>query len=97
MENEKSCHNCQFYVQHYAKGTTRRTYLHKVGCGHCLNSDAKFNKRKQFPLSYGCSNWQPIEIQITQRRNSIKTVLKEICEYLELIATILKDDDEYLQ
>ena len=93
METEKSCKNCRYFLQHYAKGYTRTTFIHTVDCGHCTNNNYTYNSRKKYPYVNGCELWQPIEAQIERRQKGIETVLREMAEHLEIIAAILKDNN----
>ena len=70
-ENEKSCKNCRYYLQHYIKYNTQFV---NVCCGHCINPNFK-NSRKTRPLEL-CGFWENIEIKKEERKKSIKQTLE---------------------
>ena len=41
-----------------------------------------------------CQHWQPMQIQIQKRREKIEETLRDMCNYLEDIAAILKEDNK---
>ena len=83
------CRNCRYYLEHYIKSEQSLFTID----GHCINSEI----RKKYPpakfsLRETCECWEPMQIQIEERKQSICYVLKRMQENLEEIALILKDD-----
>jgi hypothetical protein len=91
MKNEEqTCENCRYYLQHYAKIDTCFT---KVFCGHCTNTLAKArDKRKKYHIV--CEHWEPIEIREQERKEAIERTLRNMAKQIESIAMILKDDEK---
>ena len=63
-------------------------------CGHCVNGDKipAYRSQKQILKNEACEFWEPEEIQITERRESIKAMLRHMKKKLEEIALALQDD-----
>jgi len=93
MNEEKTCENCRYFIQHYAKGNTKRTLMLKVGCGHCYNGKGVYDKRRGYLDKKVCELWEPVETLIAERKENILTVLRGMAEDLKNIAFILKDDE----
>ena len=88
-----NCTNCAYYVKHYAN--LRGKYFQVTGCLHCINT--KLTKREQKARMnnlVACEYWEPMQIQVEKRRKNIEEMLKDMCNYLEQIAEILKEDNE---
>ena len=87
MNQQHNCGNCRYFAQHYSKRNTR---FDKVFCGHCLNTNYKSVKPKRpFDL---CDYWEDMKMQIAEREQAIKEVLKSMTKHLNEIALVLKDD-----
>ena len=84
---EKTCENCRFYNQHYVK---IRFCFSKTNCGYCVKN--KFKKKKSPDET--CGEWENISVKKAQRKKSIQRLIESMCEYLEDISVLLKDDTE---
>ena len=94
MSEEKTCKNCRYFLQHYVKGNSRLTFVQATNCGHCTNNGIAYNSHSKYPYVNYCGLWEPIEIQNNRRNESIKSTLRDICEYLEQIATLLNIEND---
>lgn len=92
QQEEKTCENCRYFSHHYAKDNTS---YYTVFCGHCLNRELnKKGENEKRPYIAGCEFWEPIEIRKEERKESIKSTLKDMKKKLDEIAMILKDDEQ---
>ncbi len=96
MKNEtisNNCRDCAYFVKHYANW--RGKYYEVVGCQHCINDELTTRERKQRMNDLVvCEHWQPMEIQVQQRKENIQETLLHVCSLLQDIADILKKDNE---
>lgn len=88
---EKICTNCRYFVQHYRK---INTVFRRVFCGHCEKRTLTPKEKRSFPSILNCPVWEPIEIQLDERRQTIAQALLNIDERLKIISEILLDDEK---
>ncbi|MCL2061436.1 MAG: hypothetical protein FWH03_02295 [Firmicutes bacterium] len=86
ISSEKTCGNCRYYLQHFAK---RNAKLIKTGCGICLHRKIKARTKSPFTL---CAYWEENPTEKEERNRSIQYVLRTMCEQLSQIVLILQDD-----
>ena len=89
---DNKCFECAYCVRHYYNlhGT-----FHLANCMHCVNNNITVRARKnRIANIVKCKYWQPKEIQIEQRRESIIKYLRFTIKKLQEIAQILKEDSE---
>lgn len=85
---ERKCGNCRYFVKCFYKFRGR---LMDLGCGRCINDNRKRKKCKE--ADFVCGLWEPYEIQVNERRESIKSTLRRIARSLDDIALTLKDEE----
>ena len=101
MENQiKSCKNCRYLSWHYIKlrgGTFQRLNF----CGHCVAGKmtrSQYEKiiKNCLCTSHGvaCKFWEPVEIKLDERRESIENTLCNMARVLQEMAFTLEDDKE---
>ena len=89
--NENKCKKCRYYIVHYIKEGSSLMPID----GHCINRKLReLHPRKPFRLWENCEYWEPMEIQIGERRNRIEQVLKGIEDRLHQIVMILESDQK---
>lgn len=89
-QTEKTCENCKFYIEHYYKV---KTSFQKMHDGHCTNDALNPpRKRNKFQLYENCAHWESNEEQKSEKKESIKSVLKDMRDRLIQIEKILSDD-----
>ena len=87
------CFECAYFVKHYAN--LNGAFYLVLGCKHCINTNLTLNERTKRMLNKAkCDCWQPEEIQIEQRRQSIEQYLQSTAKKLNEIAQILKEDSK---
>ena len=87
------CTNCAYFVRHYAN--LHGKYYLVSGCQHCRNTELTLSEqKKRLNNREICQHWLPRQVQIQKRRESIEAALPDMCNYLEDIAQILKDDNK---
>ncbi|MDE5548629.1 MAG: hypothetical protein K2K24_02545 [Clostridia bacterium] len=86
-DEKENCYNCAYFMQHYVKDP-KGSLVRAVNYGHCCKGNRKHKK-----LDLPCELWQPIELQIEQRKKTIKGTLERIESLLENIALVLENDD----
>lgn len=90
MEQEKKCDNCKYFIAHYAK---KGTSFQKLLDGHCINNELNASrKRNKYKLYENCGYWESNATDKIQKKENIKTVLKNMRDSLNQIAQILSDD-----
>ena len=88
-----NCRNCAYFVKHYAN--LHGDFYEVVGCMHCINQDLTTTERtKRMHNLVVCEYWQPMQIQVQQRREDIQETLQDMSDCLKDIATILKEDNK---
>ncbi len=88
---DRNCKNCKFYIKHFAN---YNGYYYDLLSGHCINNKLDLKEsNKRIAKSAPCELWQPMEIQIAERRENIKDTLRIMAQKLDEIAQILKDDN----
>ncbi len=94
MENTQTCQNCRYFAAHYVK--LARGYFSCTGnCGHCTNENLPFQRPQIIAKRHlECEYWEPLQIQIDERRKNIIDFLYKMAERIEEIACILKDDND---
>lgn len=91
-EEKRHCGNCGQFIKHF---TNYSGYYHEVsGCGHCVCQALKRSERKKRRM-YGlpCEFWEPMEVQVMKRRETLKECLRNMAKRIEEIALILKNDE----
>ena len=89
---ESKCRNCRYYLVHYVKSKVRLIPID----GHCINEEfRKLHPRRTCDFVEKCGFWEPMEIQIEERRRDIERVLEGMEQRLKDISLILKDDARY--
>lgn len=88
-ELEQSCTKCKHYVQHFIK---YKTYLQRVGCGHCKGKRLTLKEQRSFPFMLGCELWEQAEPITYGTQKEIVCALKEIYERLNNLIMILNDN-----
>ena len=91
MEKKNTCENCRYFVQHYRK---INTVFRRVYCGYCEKRTLTPKERRKFPSILNCPEWEPIVIQLDERRQNIIYALHDIDERLKIISEILLDDEK---
>lgn len=87
----EQCKNCKFFLQHYVKS---RASFHRIRCGHCINRQLNSNKRsRKYDLHKNCEYWEPNQEVKEERRELIKSTLRNMEEYLLEMLLVLKDDE----
>ena len=90
---DNNCLHCAYFVKHYAN--LNGTFYLVGGCKHCINSNLSFKEsNKRMSNIVKCEYWEPEQIQIDKRRQSIKYYLQFTANKLNEIAQILKEDNE---
>lgn len=84
----KSCKNCKFFIQHYAK---RKTYLQKIECAHCGGKRLTANEKRNFPFLCGCESWEPLEQSTNISKENLLQTLNEIYTRLNILICELFD------
>lgn len=92
MEEQKTCKNCRFFLQHYVNGKTSCSYFMPVNCGHCICRDLTKKERNRVSKVTDCRCWEPVEILKAERIQTIEAVLRSMEKHLKQIAFILKED-----
>ena len=100
MENQtKSCKNCRYLSWHYVK-TRGGTFQRLDSCGHCLSRKMTLNQsdkivKKCLRTCHGeaCEFWEPVEIKLEERRESIEDILRHTARVLQEMAFTLEDDE----
>ena len=91
-EEHKSCENCKYAIQHYAK---LRGRLVKLSWAiHCSNG--KVQKRqfeKHWRENTVCEYWQNEEERLSNEKSNRKRLLTKISSQLTDIIMILKEED----
>lgn len=87
---EKICTNCRYFVQHYRKSYNTFRAVH---CGFCERRTLTPREKRSFPSIIDCADWEPMEIQLDERRQNIVYALHDIDERLKIISEILLDDE----
>ncbi len=83
------CKNCRFYIEHFIK----RGYCLFPIEGHCINDNIRRTySYTGFHLRETCEYWEPMQIQVERRKQTVFAVLKSMQTRLTEIALILKDD-----
>ena len=84
--NESTCRDCQYFIQHYGKDELRG--YHSIHCGHCK----KTKRQKLKPDSEICVKFLPINKAEENKRKqkaiaevyvSINDKLSKLLEYIE--------------
>ena len=89
---ENKCRKCRYYLSHYIKSGALLVHID----GHCITDELrKLHPRKAYRLWDNCEFWEPMEIQIAERRRDIERVLEGMEQRLNDITLILKDDAQY--
>lgn len=91
MDNskEKTCEDCRFYKQHYIKTATGFSF---TLYGHCCNKN--IDLRNKTKIRENCEYWQPIEIQIAERRKNLISNIRELVKRLDAVCEVLLDDEQ---
>ena len=89
IKEEKTCENCRYFSQHYAKDNTS---YHSICCGHCLNRELAQKDKKKRQYIRACEFWEPVEIRKEERKECIKNTLRFMAQRIEEIAMILKEE-----
>ena len=83
-QNQKTCQNCKFYLQHYIKRATMYYALHS---GHCVN-----RRNRTMAICESCGLWEDAAVKNEKRKQTIYECLKSMAKRVDEIAMILKDD-----
>lgn len=68
-----------------------------INCGHCICRDLKRNIAKKIvERRSDCEKWEPREIAIKERRESIIRHIEYMEEHLKQIVIVLQDDYDYI-
>ena len=84
MEEEKTCFNCKYFMQHYANFGGG---LIKTGCGHCM---IKKISAKNLAI-HCCDKWEKAELSIADRKKQFNYQLKWLIRNL-MVINILIDE-----
>ena len=88
---DKTCLNCRYFVQHYQ---IRRTRYVPAICGYCACRGLTSRKKSKPPIKIDCPKWEPMELQLDERRQNIIEALLDMDEKLKIISAILLDDEK---
>lgn len=89
---ENNCEHCAHGAKHYfiVGGTFRR-----ANCLHCVRREmTQLQRESRVRNKIKCEYWQPEQILIDKRRESIDTVLRDAARKLNDVAEILREDAE---
>ena len=89
-ETKQICTNCRYFVQHYRKS---HAVFRRVYCGACEKRKLTPKEKRKFPSIVDCPEWEPMEIQLNERRQNIAYTLHDLDERLKIISEILLDDE----
>lgn len=90
IQINNNCINCAHCVKHYAN--IRGTF-YSLGEMHCINAKMSTSAQKQRIKNLAlCDFWQPKQIQISNRRESIKETLKQMARQIDEISQILQEE-----
>lgn len=91
MDNEnKSCENCKFFIQHYVR---RTDYLQKAKCGHCtIRRQMSYKELLKFPFAEGCDKWEQAEPKIKTQDEICKN-LEDMCIKLQILISYISDSE----
>ena len=81
---EKRCQNCKYFFAYYTK--SKNGYFHKMPTdGHCICIElSAASRNKYIAKCLACEYWEPIELQIEERKNIV-------CKYIEKIAAAYEE------
>lgn len=88
-QQQNNCFNCKFFRLHYIKSHSRFYDLH---CGHCVGRNLTAKEKRGFPFVDGCEMWESDEEKKAERRRNIIETIEIMCERLNEIKQILKED-----
>lgn len=95
MADSKICQECKYFVKHFAN--YGGYYYLITGSGHCVNLNLCLSESaKRIKSNLTCEFWEPMQIQIEERRDFFKDTLRKMAECIDEIAMILKDDEKTL-
>lgn len=87
-----NCEKCAYFVKHY--GNLDGKYYSVTGCKHCINQKLTMREQnKRLDNIVACEYWEPMEIQVKKRRESIKDTFRHMRKCLDEISQILKEDN----
>lgn len=90
-DEKQTCRNCKYYTVHFAKNNSG--FYNVVGCGHCINRNLPLREsHKIIRYERFCPQWQPMKIQLAERKNNLLENINLLCERLTELILILQDD-----
>lgn len=91
MENEKqNCKNCKHYLEHYIISGLQ---FSPIG-GHCINRELNDKRKKdKTALIENCDYWESNITKKAERKETIKTVIRQMNERLKQIELILETEE----
>lgn len=86
MEENKSCYNCKYFIQHYVM---LKYNFKELCCGHCAKRRILAKELYKFPFKDGCDLWEDSAKEEEKRKNDLCNDLRRMSKELHEIRRIL--------